>query len=167
VPDAPNSQNGSQSTTGSAQAQSSSTTTAGGDGSGNGNANGNRGERDIFNLVDLMRMRRVWYQHNNRFGDFGPLDAALIDLAHALGDNLSDEEINRLPTSVYCSSNAGTSSTCNHTCTICMDDFVDDEVQRHLPCSHTFHKTCVDQWLKQKCTCPICRVDARGSTRSS
>ncbi|XP_061403501.1 uncharacterized protein LOC133339376 [Lethenteron reissneri] len=31
---------------------------------------------------------------------------------------------------------------------------------RVLPCSHEFHATCVDEWLKINPTCPICRADA-------
>lgn len=77
-----------------------------------------------------------------------PFFQALMDLAQSLGEALTEEEINRLPTSVFMSSNASTSSTNHSTCTICMDEFVDEEVQRHLPCLHTFHKKCIDIWLK-------------------
>ena len=29
---------------------------------------------------------------------------------------------------------------------------------RILPCSHAFHAECVDQWLKEKDTCPMCKA---------
>lgn len=42
-------------------------------------------------------------------------------------------------------------------CCICFLEFsVDDEVSR-LPCGHIFHKKCVAEWLRKKCTCPECR----------
>lgn len=42
-------------------------------------------------------------------------------------------------------------------CSICFSEFqVGDEVCR-LPCRHIFHKECVSEWLKKKCTCPQCR----------
>lgn len=42
-------------------------------------------------------------------------------------------------------------------CCICFSEFqVGDEVCR-LPCRHIFHKECVSEWLKKKCTCPQCR----------
>merc|ERR1711998_702556 len=47
-------------------------------------------------------------------------------------------------------------------CSICMEDFEVGSVVRTLPCFHTFHKDCVDKWLKRQLTCPNCKhpVDA-------
>ncbi|CZT53227.1 uncharacterized protein RSE6_14699 [Rhynchosporium secalis] len=45
-------------------------------------------------------------------------------------------------------------------CSICISDFVDDEEIRLLPCSHRFHRACIDPWLLNVSgTCPICRYD--------
>lgn len=42
-------------------------------------------------------------------------------------------------------------------CSICMDDVaVGDEVMR-LWCSHWFHESCVEAWLKEHDSCPQCR----------
>lgn len=30
-----------------------------------------------------------------------------------------------------------------------------------LPCGHFFHKSCISQWLKKDCTCPICRWELK------
>jgi hypothetical protein len=44
------------------------------------------------------------------------------------------------------------------TCNICCDKYVANQFKRVLPeCCHTFHKKCIDKWLKQKGECPICR----------
>jgi E3 ubiquitin-protein ligase RNF38/44 len=42
-------------------------------------------------------------------------------------------------------------------CCICLDRINTGQVVRKLECRHYFHKGCVDKWLKQKATCPICQ----------
>lgn len=42
-------------------------------------------------------------------------------------------------------------------CTICQMEIEDGEKMRLLPCSHHFHRTCVDTWLSRyKASCPLC-----------
>jgi hypothetical protein len=41
-------------------------------------------------------------------------------------------------------------------CAICLDDDLKLE-WRLLPCGHAFHKDCVERWLTESDTCPICR----------
>lgn len=44
------------------------------------------------------------------------------------------------------------------TCSICCDNYKCGEYKRELPCSHVFHKKCIDKWLCGNDHCPICRV---------
>ncbi|KAL4384199.1 hypothetical protein GQ457_15G027960 [Hibiscus cannabinus] len=42
-------------------------------------------------------------------------------------------------------------------CTICLEELeVGSEVSR-MPCCHRFHGECIEKWLKQSHSCPICR----------
>ncbi|XP_063675229.1 uncharacterized protein LOC134811987 isoform X5 [Bolinopsis microptera] len=45
----------------------------------------------------------------------------------------------------------------NDSCIICITDFEESEGIRLLPCCHIYHFGCVDNWLKRKKTCPMCR----------
>jgi len=47
-------------------------------------------------------------------------------------------------------------------CCICLDELKVGDRMRRLPCLHTFHKQCVDKWLKTNATCPICKHSIKG-----
>ncbi|CAN8271054.1 unnamed protein product [Cochlearia groenlandica] len=43
-------------------------------------------------------------------------------------------------------------------CSVCLSKFEDVEILRLLPkCKHAFHISCIDTWLEQHATCPLCR----------
>ncbi|XP_019156218.1 PREDICTED: RING-H2 finger protein ATL52-like [Ipomoea nil] len=43
-------------------------------------------------------------------------------------------------------------------CPVCLSEFQEDENLRLLPkCSHSFHVSCIDTWLKSHSNCPLCR----------
>ncbi|KAK9127066.1 hypothetical protein Syun_015863 [Stephania yunnanensis] len=46
------------------------------------------------------------------------------------------------------------------TCTICLEQVKEGELIRSLPCLHQFHATCIDPWLRQQGTCPVCKFRA-------
>lgn len=44
-------------------------------------------------------------------------------------------------------------------CAVCLGDYEIDEKLQQLPvCGHTFHLECVDKWLANNTTCPLCRT---------
>jgi len=47
------------------------------------------------------------------------------------------------------------------TCNICLEDFAESEELRLLPCMHQFHASCIDMWLVQKGSCPVCKMSIR------
>jgi len=43
-------------------------------------------------------------------------------------------------------------------CSICLEEFKNkDKIRKLNNCHHTFHKSCIDIWLKNKFQCPTCK----------
>lgn len=54
------------------------------------------------------------------------------------------------------------------TCSVCITEYTQGNKLRKLPCSHEYHVHCIDRWLSENSTCPICRraVLAAGNRES-
>uniref|UniRef100_A0A2C9V3L6 RING-type domain-containing protein n=1 Tax=Manihot esculenta TaxID=3983 RepID=A0A2C9V3L6_MANES len=47
-------------------------------------------------------------------------------------------------------------------CPVCLTEYRHEDIVRILPyCGHFFHMTCIDIWLLQHSTCPVCRISLR------
>uniref|UniRef100_A0A3B3U4C9 RING finger protein 150 n=1 Tax=Poecilia latipinna TaxID=48699 RepID=A0A3B3U4C9_9TELE len=44
-------------------------------------------------------------------------------------------------------------------CAVCIEGYRPNDVVRILPCRHLFHKSCVDPWLLDHRTCPMCKMN--------
>ncbi|NXD88175.1 RN215 protein, partial [Halcyon senegalensis] len=49
-------------------------------------------------------------------------------------------------------------------CAVCLDQFHRSQWLRVLPCSHEFHRDCVDPWLLLQQTCPLCKRNILGES---
>ncbi|XP_045478750.1 protein goliath-like [Harmonia axyridis] len=44
-------------------------------------------------------------------------------------------------------------------CAVCIERYKHNDTLRILPCSHEFHRDCIDPWLLEHRTCPMCKMD--------
>jgi len=49
-------------------------------------------------------------------------------------------------------------------CTICLLDYK-EETKTETECNHIFHQECLDRWLQNNTSCPLCRTELYNSSR--
>lgn len=49
------------------------------------------------------------------------------------------------------------SEKAKESCAICLDDITTGQMVKALRCSHKFHEKCINNWLRQKLQCPLCK----------
>lgn len=103
----------------------------------------------------LSRKRNRNHNHNHNHNP--DRDVNDSDLEVGLRQGLGDEALEQLMPCVNYSDQEMTPSS--NYCVICLENFVDGESCRLFPvCYHIFHSVCIDQWLKEHLTCPVCRI---------
>mmetsp|Transcript_23490 Transcript_23490/g.48907 ORF Transcript_23490/g.48907 Transcript_23490/m.48907 type:complete len:111 (+) Transcript_23490:24-356(+) len=98
------------------------------------------GSMGLFGQDGIDRM--TYEQLLERFGD-GSVD-----------NSASQETIDSIPVSVIENNDEEGGS-----CVICMEDFKTGDKVKMLKCGHRFCVGCIDKWLKQSATCPMCKVE--------
>ncbi|CAL9246272.1 unnamed protein product [Arabidopsis halleri] len=124
---------------------------------------------------------------DREFDDLDYETLRALDSDNVSTTSMSEEEINALPVHKYkvldpengcaLAKQASTSSSAEPkkqdsvnestkgtedelTCSVCLEQVTVGEVVRTLPCLHQFHAGCIDPWLRQQGTCPVCKFRA-------
>ncbi|XP_010727203.1 E3 ubiquitin-protein ligase RNF6 isoform X2 [Meleagris gallopavo] len=112
----------------------------------------NRQSQDANNLVEnrtLPILRLANFFLLNEDGEYRRLRG------------LTKEQIDNLSTRNY--GDIHTEGEISKTCSVCINEYVAGNKLRQLPCMHEFHIHCIDRWLSENSTCPICRQPVLGS----
>lgn len=60
---------------------------------------------------------------------------------------------------IFLHRSSGGSGSEQSECSICLGDFQEEEKVKVLPeCQHAYHCECVDKWLSEQSSCPLCRA---------
>ncbi|KAL0959357.1 hypothetical protein HGRIS_014612 [Hohenbuehelia grisea] len=120
------------------------------------------------------RPRRAWFTHDLqsfsrlrrrnigdfiRDEDFDESYEGLMRLAATIGEarprRTPDNVLAELPTGLY---KDWANEDSDPRCPICLDDYKPSDLLMKLPvCKHWLHKPCLQQWLSNASTCPVCR----------
>lgn len=108
--------------------------------------------RLICARIQLRASRRNFHRHLASRSNTGSLERGLHGVEPPIVANF--------PAKKY--SDEYFSSAENGQCSICLAEYRKEDVLRILPyCGHYFHINCIDIWLLQHCTCPVCRISLR------
>ncbi|EFP08383.1 hypothetical protein GCK72_011762 [Caenorhabditis remanei] len=70
--------------------------------------------------------------------------------------NAARKALTRIPTMTI---TPGMNQELQSDCAVCLDPYQLQDVIRLLPCKHIYHKSCIDPWLLEHRTCPMCKND--------
>lgn len=115
-------------------------------GGGVSTTDGRASSRDTNNLVENGTLPILRLAHFFLLNDED-------DEEHPRG--LTKEQIDNLSTRTY--GQASLEGEMGRACSVCINEYAQGNKLRRLPCSHEFHIHCIDRWLSENNTCPICR----------
>lgn len=113
-----------------------------------------------------MRVSHLLTQRLLQFGDPWPITAMFGSLQWNSEEQPTHPSVlSQLPEGPYVAKRRAASASDgvspeegnSESCAICLDSFNEGQRVRYLPCVHFFHTQCVDTWLRQRDTCPVCK----------
>lgn len=119
----------------------------------------------MFDFIHQLMSRR-----NNILGNYIPDDEfddsyeALLRLSERIGEvkqrGFNQMQVDSLPTKLYQPELSPTPTQKEETsCPICLEAFLPNCKLMYFECGHQFHSECSKRWLRQRSTCPVCRIE--------
>lgn len=129
---------------------------------------GNRQHFASEELLDQSVELDIHDQHSDMRLDVDNMSyEELLALEERIGivnTGLSDKTMEKcLKTSNYSSSDfivPAFSQESENKCSICQEEYMEEDEVGTLHCGHSYHTACIKQWLMQKNQCPICKTAA-------
>lgn len=108
----------------------------------------------LVSFILLMCISLAWlvFYYVQRFRYFYARDKKEKQLLNA-----AKKAISKLSSRI-CGAN-GVQEDAEESCAVCLEGYRNGETLRVLFCRHEFHKQCVDPWLLEHRTCPICKTN--------
>lgn len=115
----------------------------------------------IFGSIFCRRSNAQFYTRPSVFQSTdADAEARVVRIRMNTARGLDVEAIESFPTFLYSEVKAVRIGKGGVECAVCLCEFEDDETLRLMPpCCHVFHADCVDVWLSDHSTCPLCRAD--------
>ncbi|XVE70300.1 hypothetical protein DITRI_Ditri10aG0061300 [Diplodiscus trichospermus] len=111
----------------------------------------------MFYLFYLRRRRADWSSLRMRTSPGPHSDLSMAELG------LKKEVREMLPIIIY----KETFSIRDTQCSVCLGEYQSEDKLQQIPaCGHTFHMDCIDHWLANHTTCPLCRLSVLASPKA-
>ncbi|KAF8766959.1 uncharacterized protein LOC129965559 [Argiope bruennichi] len=107
-------------------------------------ASANRAASSVLTVTNANMQKKS--RKHSRCSDF--VNNVTKEESSATAQDASKGEKDHLPS---------TDIPTEYKCSICLDTTLRKKMKR-LPCSHIFHRSCINKWLKNHRRCPLCRV---------
>jgi len=120
--------------------------------------------QELFDLGMLMMgggEEQFWEEAMGQNGEPNPDNMTyeeLLELEEKMGKvsrGFTKHQIDSIPIEKFIQ----TSPSNQKTCSVCHDDFQNNEKVKKLNCNHFYHNNCIDQWLAKEKKCPLCMTD--------
>lgn len=115
----------------------------------------------VFGSIFCRRSSAPFYSRPSVFRSTdADAESRVVRIRRTTARGLNAEVIESFPTFVYSEVKTVRIGKGGVECAVCLCEFEDDETLRLMPpCCHVFHADCVDVWLSDHSTCPLCRAD--------